>query len=58
MTALLGRALAALALLGLTACGVSPERDPQPLPEPRPSPTAAPPACGGTCADAPPARLA
>lgn len=41
MSGVLGRALAAVTLLGLSACGVSPERDPQPLPAPSPTAVAA-----------------
>ena len=37
MTGALERVLAAAAVLALSACGVSPERDPQPLPAPSPS---------------------
>lgn len=37
MTGALGRLVVAAALLGVSACGVSPERDPQPLPSPSPA---------------------
>lgn len=52
MTGVLGRLVVAAALLGLSACGVSPEDDPQPLPTPSP---AAGPGAAGSAELSPPA---
>ena len=56
MTTALGRLLTAAVLLGLPACGVAPEGEPQPLPTP--SPAAQEVACSSTlphCLDPAPA---